>query len=160
MEAIVAPVTWSDWPDSARGIFQAFRSEAGENIILDKNAFVENVLPAAVLRTLGEDEMDAYRAPFRNPARTAGPPLHQQRAPVVAEPLLERCALAGDRVRVSPFRRRSPPLLGHAVTSPRDRGEVRWRKILWVQVRLCLLRLSSAGCRCRMTRGVTLDAAP
>jgi len=73
MEAIVAPVTWSDWPDSARGIFQAFRSEAGENIILDKNAFVENVLPAAVLRTLGEDEMDAYRAPFRNPGEDRRP---------------------------------------------------------------------------------------
>ena len=87
MEAIVAPVTWSDWPESARGIFQAFRSEAGENIILGKNAFVENVLPAAVLRTLGEDELDAYRAPFRNPGEDRRPTLTWPREiPVDGEP--------------------------------------------------------------------------
>jgi len=87
MEAIVAAVTWSEWPESARGIFQAFRSEAGENIILGKNAFVENVLPAAVLRTLGEDELDAYRAPFRNPGEDRRPTLTWPREiPVDGEP--------------------------------------------------------------------------
>ena len=46
MEAIVAPVTWADWPDEARGIFQAFRSQKGEELILERNFFVEKILPA------------------------------------------------------------------------------------------------------------------
>ena len=41
MEALVMPVTWDDWPEAARGIFQGFRSEAGEEMVLDKNIFVE-----------------------------------------------------------------------------------------------------------------------
>ena len=48
MEAVVKPVSWDDWPESARGIFQAFRSEAGESIILERNMFVEKVLPASI----------------------------------------------------------------------------------------------------------------
>lgn len=67
MEGIVKPISWDDWPESARGIFQAFRSDAGEELILERNMFVEAVLPSAVLRDLGEEEMDQYRAPFPNP---------------------------------------------------------------------------------------------
>lgn len=66
MEGIVMPLTWADWPDAARGIFQAFRSPAGEGAILKKNAFVENVLPKSILRELTALEMETYRAPFRN----------------------------------------------------------------------------------------------
>ena len=66
MEGIVMPLTWADWPDAARGIFQAFRSPAGEGAILKKNTFVENVLPKSVLRELTALEMETYRAPFRN----------------------------------------------------------------------------------------------
>ena len=57
MEAIVAPLTWDDWPDDARRVFQAFRSDSGEEMILDKNIFVEQVLPGAVLRDLTDQEM-------------------------------------------------------------------------------------------------------
>jgi haloalkane dehalogenase len=64
MEAIVAPVSWSDWPEDARPIFEAMRSDAGEAIILDKNVFVERILPASILRRLSDDEMDEYRRPF------------------------------------------------------------------------------------------------
>jgi len=67
MEGIVRPVNWTDWPESARGIFQAFRSEKGEDLILSRNMFVEGVLPSAVIRDLTEDEMAHYRAPFSNP---------------------------------------------------------------------------------------------
>jgi len=75
MEAVVKPVSWDDWPESARGIFQAFRSEAGESIILERNMFVEKVLPASILRTLSDEEMDAYRAPFREPGEGRRPTL-------------------------------------------------------------------------------------
>lgn len=67
MEAIVAPVTWQDWPEKARGIFQGFRSEKGEDLILKRNMFVEAVLPSAVLRDLTDEEMNHYRAPFSTP---------------------------------------------------------------------------------------------
>ena len=64
MEAIVTPMTWDDWPESARGIFQGFRSSKGEDLILERNMFVEAVLPSSIMRDLSENEMAAYRAPF------------------------------------------------------------------------------------------------
>ena len=57
IEAIVTPQTWADWPESARRAFQGFRSGKGEEMILANNMFVERVLPASVLRKLGEEEM-------------------------------------------------------------------------------------------------------
>jgi haloalkane dehalogenase len=67
MEAVVAPVTWEDWPENARGIFQGFRSDKGEDLVLNRNLFIEAVLPNSVLRGLGEEEMAHYRAPFSTP---------------------------------------------------------------------------------------------
>ena len=67
MEAIVMPITWDDWPESARGIFQGFRSAKGEDLVLERNMFVEAVLPSSIMRDLTEDEMAAYRAPFDTP---------------------------------------------------------------------------------------------
>ena len=67
MEAIVTPVTWVDWPESARGIFKGFRSSKGEDLVLERNMFVEAVLPSSIIRELSGDEMAAYRAPFGTP---------------------------------------------------------------------------------------------
>jgi haloalkane dehalogenase len=64
MEAIVRPLAWTEWPESSRRVFQGFRSEAGEEMILDKNMFVERVLPASILRRLEPAEMAEYRRPF------------------------------------------------------------------------------------------------
>jgi len=75
MEAIVAPLTWADWPDNARRAFQGFRSPAGEDMILDKNMFVERVLPGSILRKLAEEEMAEYRRPFANPGEDRRPTL-------------------------------------------------------------------------------------
>ena len=75
MEAIVTPVTWADWPESARKIFQAMRSPAGEEMVLDKNVFVERILPASILRKLSPEEHDAYRAPFREAGESRRPTL-------------------------------------------------------------------------------------
>lgn len=69
MEAIVRPLTWDEWPEQARGVFQAFRTPGvGENLILEQNAFVEQVLPGAILRKLSQEEMDRYRQPYPDPA--------------------------------------------------------------------------------------------
>ena len=67
MEGIVCPVTWDDWPESARGIFKGFRSEKGEDLVLQRNMFVEAVLPSSVIRDLSEEEMDHYRRAFLTP---------------------------------------------------------------------------------------------
>ena len=64
MEAIVRPVTWDEWPESARRFFQGLRSEAGEEMILVRNLFIENVLPASIIRELDETEMNEYRKPY------------------------------------------------------------------------------------------------
>lgn len=63
MEAIF-PMRWEQFPEAARDMFRAFRTAEGENLILGGNAFVEGVLPGAVLRDLGQEEMDEYRRPF------------------------------------------------------------------------------------------------
>lgn len=67
MEAIVKPVSWADWPEGAVGIFKGFRSDKGEDLILNRNMFIEGVLPTSIIRTLSETEMDAYRAPHLEP---------------------------------------------------------------------------------------------
>ena len=64
MEALVSPVQWSEWPEAARGIFQGFRSDKGEDLVLTRNLFVEAVLPNSVIRKLTDEEMGHYRAPF------------------------------------------------------------------------------------------------
>ena len=64
MEAIVCPMTWDDWPESARGIFKGFRSDKGEDLVLQRNMFVEAVLPSSVIRQMGEEEMNQYRKAF------------------------------------------------------------------------------------------------
>jgi haloalkane dehalogenase len=75
MEAIVRPLTWGEWPESARTVFQAMRSPAGEEMVLEKNVFVERILPASILRPLAPEEMDAYRRPFREPGEGRRPTL-------------------------------------------------------------------------------------
>ena len=87
MEAIVRPVTWPEWPDNARAIFQGMRSPSGETIILEKNVFVERILPGSVLRRLGEEEMRAYRSPWLAPGESRRPMLTWPREiPVEGEP--------------------------------------------------------------------------
>ena len=87
MEAVVMPVTWADWPDNARKVFQGFRSPAGEEMVLQRNIFVERVLPGSVLRGLTEDEMAVYRQPFAKPGEDRRPTLTWPRQiPIDGEP--------------------------------------------------------------------------
>jgi haloalkane dehalogenase len=87
MEAIVMPLAWSDFPESARDTFRAFRSPAGEDLILRDNAFVERVLPQSMMRKLADAEMAHYRKPFTNPGEDRRPTLTWPRqAPLDGEP--------------------------------------------------------------------------
>ena len=86
MEAIVMPVTWEQWPEAARGIFQGFRSEAGESMVIEKNLFVEAVLPGSILRTLSDEEMSEYRRPFTEPKHRRPTLTWPRQIPINGEP--------------------------------------------------------------------------
>ena len=87
MESIVRPVSWDDWPEAARGVFQGFRSPAGEDMVLDKNVFVERVLPGSIIRDLSDEEMEVYRRPFKKPGEERRPTLTWPRQiPIEGEP--------------------------------------------------------------------------
>jgi haloalkane dehalogenase len=87
MEGIVRPVSWDEWPDVIRPLFQGFRSDAGEAMVLEKNVFVERVLPGSVLRGLTEDEMTVYRRPFETAGEARRPTLTWPRQiPLDGEP--------------------------------------------------------------------------
>ena len=87
MEAIVRPVGWAEWPEKAREIFQGFRSAAGEGMVLERNLFIERVLPGSVLRRLTDDEMAVYRRPFERPGEDRRPTLTWPRQiPIEGQP--------------------------------------------------------------------------
>ena len=87
MEAIVRPLTWDEWPERSRGLFQSMRSPDGEQIILERNVFVERILPASVIRGLGEPEMEVYRRPYLEPGESRRPTLTWPRQiPLDGEP--------------------------------------------------------------------------
>ncbi len=87
MEAIVQTLSWDDWPEAARRIFEGMRSEAGEEMVLEKNVFVENVLPGSVLRDLTDEEMDVYRRPYVETGESRRPTLTWPRElPIDGEP--------------------------------------------------------------------------
>ena len=87
MEGIVKPLTWEEWPEGGKKVFQGFRSEAGESMVLDKNIFVERVLPSSIIRELSEEEMNEYRRPFLNSGEDRRPTLSWPRQiPIDGEP--------------------------------------------------------------------------
>jgi haloalkane dehalogenase len=87
MESIVTPLTWDDWPEVVRPVFQGFRSPAGEEMVLEQNVFVEGVLPGAILRPLTDAEMAEYRRPFAEPGEGRRPTLSWPRQiPIEGEP--------------------------------------------------------------------------
>ena len=87
MEAIVKPMEWEEFNQQARPVFEGFRSPAGEAMVLEKNIFVEKVLPGSILRELSEDEMAEYRRPFLEAGEDRRPTLTWPRQiPLAGEP--------------------------------------------------------------------------
>lgn len=105
LEAVVRPLTWDEWPEASRKIFQGFRSEAGEELILERNVFVERVLPGSIQRTLTEEEMAEYRRPFAEAGERRRPTLTWPRQiPIDGEPadVVEIVASYADWLSASP----------------------------------------------------------
>jgi len=88
MEAIVETRdSWDQFPDRAREMFQALRSPAGEEMVLEKNLFVEALVPGSILRDLTEEEMNEYRRPFANVGEDRRPTLTWPRQiPIEGQP--------------------------------------------------------------------------
>ena len=87
VEAIVRPPTWQDWDQRSRSILETMRSSAGEQLVLEENVFVEHLLPAMVIRRLGEQEMEVYRRPYLQPGESRRPTLTWPRElPIEGEP--------------------------------------------------------------------------
>ena len=87
MEAITRPMSWDDFNQDARPVFQGFRSSSGESMVLEKNIFIEKVLPGSIIRTLSEEEMAEYRRPFLNAGEDRRPTLSWPREiPLDGEP--------------------------------------------------------------------------
>ena len=85
MEVGVRPRRYEDF-GAAADIFRALRSPAGEHLILDENFFVEMALPRGVLRKLGQEEMDAYRTPFREREARLPTLIWPRQIPIEGEP--------------------------------------------------------------------------
>ncbi|HZR38883.1 MAG TPA: haloalkane dehalogenase [Ktedonobacteraceae bacterium] len=87
MEAVAETYSWSEYPEGARQRFQALRSPAGEQMVLEQNSFIEFNLPATILRKLTEEEMNEYRRPFAEPGEARRPTLSWARQlPISGEP--------------------------------------------------------------------------
>lgn len=87
METIVTPLTWEDWPESAVSIFKGMRSDAGEELVLVKNVFVDRILPNSVLDPIAERDMEVYRKPYLEPGESRRPTLTWPREiPIDGEP--------------------------------------------------------------------------
>jgi haloalkane dehalogenase len=96
MEGIVRPIaSWDEWSASAVPIFQGFRSDKGEAMILDRNMFVERVLPGSVLRKLTEAEMTEYRRPYPKPEDRWPTLTWPRQIPIAGEPA-DVVAIAAD----------------------------------------------------------------
>ena len=87
MEAIVRPVTWDEWPEAARQVFQGFRSDAGESMALERNIFVERVLPGSTINGISDEAMEVYRRRYAEPGESRRPTLSWPREiPIEGEP--------------------------------------------------------------------------
>jgi haloalkane dehalogenase len=87
MEAVVTPMSWSDFRSSVREVFQGFRSSQGDKMVLEQNLFVDAVLPASIQRRLSDEEMHHYRQPFVNPGEDRRPTLSWPRnIPIDGQP--------------------------------------------------------------------------
>ena len=87
MEALVRPLTWAEWPEAARRVFQGFRSPAGEEMVLTSNVFVERVLPGSTLKGISDEAMQVYRRPYLEPGESRRPTLSWPRdIPIDGEP--------------------------------------------------------------------------
>ena len=88
MEGVTVPLTWDQWPEAGKKIFKLFRSDAGEELILDKNFFVERILLNDPIKPVSDETRNEYLRPFVNSGEDRRPTLTFPRnIPFNEEPL-------------------------------------------------------------------------
>ena len=75
MEGVTVPLTWEQWPEAGTKIFKLFRSDAGEELILDKNFFVERILFNDPINPMSEEAKKEYLRPFTQQGEDRRPTL-------------------------------------------------------------------------------------
>lgn len=141
LEAILLPVpTWDIFPADFRDIFQAFRTpKVGWDLIVNRNIFVENVLPGGIVRKLTEEEMNRYREPFREPASRKPVWRWPNEIPIAGEPpeVVEAVAAYNAKLQQSEL----PKLLFYA-----DRGAILPAPLVeWARKNLKSLKMVDVG---------------
>lgn len=96
MEGMVAPLSWDDWPAGAVDLFKAFRSPAGDDMVLRDNVFIEQVLPSAILSRVSDADMDVYREPYQRPGEDRRPTLSWPRQLPIEHDPIDVCAMVND----------------------------------------------------------------
>ena len=88
MEGVAVPLTWDQWPEAGTKIFKLFRSDAGEELILDKNFFVERILFNDPINPMSDKTKNEYLKPFTQQGEDRRPTLTFPRnIPFNEEPL-------------------------------------------------------------------------
>jgi len=85
-EAIVLSRRWADYSGGRDIRFRRLRSPEGERLVLDENFFVETSLPGGTMRKLSDEEMAAYRAPYRDRERRLPTLVWPRELPIEGEP--------------------------------------------------------------------------
>jgi haloalkane dehalogenase len=75
MEGMTVPLTWDQWPEAGTKIFKLFRSDAGEELVLEKNFFVERLLLNDPIKPMTDQTKDEYRRPFMEQGESRRPTL-------------------------------------------------------------------------------------
>ncbi len=81
-------------PEAAQ-LFNDFKTPGqGETMIFEQNLFIEAILPGSVNRTLSEEEMNAYRAPYLNADHRKPMLAWPREIPIAGEPTKMVCTMA------------------------------------------------------------------
>ena len=88
LETLIMPYTWWEWPEVFREPIKNLRTGGtGEEMVIERNEFIEMMLPLGILRDLGEEEMAVYREPFAEQGEARRPTLTWPRQlPIGGEP--------------------------------------------------------------------------
>ena len=75
MEGIAVPLTWEKWPEVATKIFSLLRTEAGEELVLEKNFFVERLLFGDPITPMSDEDKKEYLKPYLDQGESRRPTL-------------------------------------------------------------------------------------
>jgi len=118
-DAMFTPIdSWEQFTKQQKELFQAFRSaETGWDMVVNKNMFLDMVIPGGIVRKLSQQEMDCYQAPFSDPASRTPLWRWPQELPIEGDPadVTKIVEQYGHKLKQSEL----PKLLLHA-TMPQD----------------------------------------